>query len=671
MNNPVIEPLVRVKSINIDFPFVQPLDKKIDGTLATSFTTVRGMIDRAIQLGFNTISFDTNVPIDAQTGSLQFLVPNSVNGDKTFPEDIWKSVEYAESKGLKTVLDLCIRNAINDVPIRPNNVGSFFSKDVFFESVRKYETEIAAKAASYGVDGIRVGKYNFGFDQQEYREQWIKVIDSIRSAYKGTLQYTATIENRENALWSLVDEIKVKIDSRFDLQKNFQEKDIAPLYLLPYEMGNGVVSEQSVYSRILYLVNQYKSKKVSLEVSFESGKSAGFEGADIWSYIFEENPLLDNAKDKSILIPYPEDRIDMDLNLQKIAGFFEFFGNYLSDKISGIQYFQYAPWTEAEWIRHPKTQGGFAWQSVARANGVLNWDPEAEAMVGKYLNREWGFKTLHYGSSSADVFTGSELSEKFYSSGGSDFFDGKDGFDVAIYSAKFGDVNIEIGERHAVLSKGYGNIDKLSNIERIEFADIAINRSIQSSSKSIDSSTLKTIEELYVAFFNRIPDADGLEYWLNAASSGSSINSIADNFYSAGVFYSTVTGYSNGMSAEEFVRLIYKNVLGRADGGDAEGIAYWVDRLNQNMDTRGSVVTTILNSAHTFKGSLTYGYVADLLDNKAAVAHELAVKHGLNFNSPEESISRGISIAKAITPTDMSSALTLVGVDLSAITYTY
>ena len=77
----------------------------------------------------------------------------------------------------------------------------------------------------------------------------------------------------------------------------------------------------------------------------------------------------------------------------------------------------------------------------------------------------------------------------------------------------------------------------------------------------------------------------------------------------------------------------------------------------------GSLVTKILQSAHTFKGDATWGWVADLLDNKAAVAQRFAVDLGLNGNTPEASISRGMQIAAAVTPTSIDAAIALIGVN--------
>jgi hypothetical protein len=55
--------------------------------------------------------------------------------------------------------------------------------------------------------------------------------------------------------------------------------------------------------------------------------------------------------------------------------------------------------------------------------------------------------------------------------------------------------------------------------------------------------------------------------------------------------------------------------------------------------------------------------VADLLDNKIAVSRSFAIDWGLNYNTPEGSIEQGMAIAAAVTPTDTSAAIALIGVD--------
>ena len=91
-------------------------------------------------------------------------------------------------------------------------------------------------------------------------------------------------------------------------------------------------------------------------------------------------------------------------------------------------------------------------------------------------------------------------------------------------------------------------------------------------------------------------------------------------------------------------------------------MSFWDGALTSGQASRGTLVTNILDSAHTFKGDKTWGWVADLLDNKITVAKKFSIDMGLNYNTPEESITKGMAIASAITSTDTSAAVTLIGV---------
>jgi hypothetical protein len=241
---------------------------------------------------------------------------------------------------------------------------------------------------------------------------------------------------------------------------------------------------------------------------------------------------------------------------------------------------------------------------------------------------------------------------------------GGEGTDTVKYTVAMTGITLS-RESGSVVVRAAGGTDYLQNVERVEFLDKSINLSIQSLASSIPATDLTRLQQLYVAFFNRAPDADGLAYWIGRLKAGDSLDSIADAFYSAGVQYSSLTGFSSSMSNTSFVNVIYKNVLGRTDGGDADGVAYWSGKLASGEATRGSLVSTMLDSAASFKGHATFGWVADLLQNKATVAQRLAVEWGLNFTSAEESISRGMQIAAAVTPTSINGAIELAGVQSS------
>lgn len=243
---------------------------------------------------------------------------------------------------------------------------------------------------------------------------------------------------------------------------------------------------------------------------------------------------------------------------------------------------------------------------------------------------------------------------------GDDVLDGQAGNDVVQFSGLRSSYKLNVTGSSLQVTGSEGN-DRLLNIERLKFSDMSVNLTVQAAASSIAASDLKSLEELYVAFFNRVPDADGLAYWISRFKDGIAVKQIAESFYNAGIAFSAQTGYSATMSNEAFINLVYKNVLGRSNGADSDGLAYWAKGLSSGAETHGSLVTNILASAHTFKGNAEFGWVADLLDNKTQVANQFAVKAGLNYNSDSTSILMGMDIAAKVTPTSIDNAIKLIG----------
>ncbi|MFZ2220821.1 MAG: Ig-like domain-containing protein [Rhodoferax sp.] len=280
------------------------------------------------------------------------------------------------------------------------------------------------------------------------------------------------------------------------------------------------------------------------------------------------------------------------------------------------------------------------------------------------------------GTDGPDSLTGTDASDQLFGLGGNDvlkggrgndMIDGGTGTDTAVFSGNLSSYTLsKTGSSYTVRDNtgtAYSDgTDTLTNIERLQYADKTINLTIQAQAAAAPQAGVNRLAELYVAFFNRVPDADGLSYWIAQLSAGQSVTQIAEAFYNAGVQYASLTGFSARMTNAAFVNVIYKNVLGRNEGADAGGLAYWSGELASGRASHGSLVTDILNSAHSFKGDATYGWVADLLDNKLTVAKTFAVDWGLNYNTPAESISQGMAIAAAVTPTGIAAAIALIGV---------
>jgi hypothetical protein len=98
------------------------------------------------------------------------------------------------------------------------------------------------------------------------------------------------------------------------------------------------------------------------------------------------------------------------------------------------------------------------------------------------------------------------------------------------------------------------------------------------------------ILRLYVAYFLRIPGYAELRYRIYQYINGQPLESISDAFAASQEFQQRYGSLSN----EEFVMLVYQNVLGRSP--DPEGFAYWVGQLNLGALTRGQLMLELSES---------------------------------------------------------------------------
>ena len=271
-----------------------------------------------------------------------------------------------------------------------------------------------------------------------------------------------------------------------------------------------------------------------------------------------------------------------------------------------------------------------------------------------------------YGNSGNDQLEGGAGKDWFEGGAGDDIMFGGSGIDSTYYySGRTNFTQSKIGQITTFTDNlGSEGTDQLTSVERAYFTDYYVNLTVQSKSavSNIASSNLQQLQELYVAFFNRVPDADGLEFWIGQFNGGQSINQIAESFYNSGIAFSELTGISAGMTNTSFINVIYNNVLGRSNGADPEGLSFWTTALRSGVETKATLVASIITSAHQFKGDAQWGWVADLLDNKVEVANLFSVEYALNNLTSAESISKGMAIAAAVTPTDTTAAIELIGI---------
>lgn len=272
-----------------------------------------------------------------------------------------------------------------------------------------------------------------------------------------------------------------------------------------------------------------------------------------------------------------------------------------------------------------------------------------------------------YGSSGNDYLRGFDGNDLMSGGGGNDYIDGGTGFDLAGYAGQRAAYVIEYDSSNGTIvvidKSGFDGADRLDSIEFIGFADGIYNLNILPLAASIPRSALDSLVDLYVAYFNRVPEASGLAYWIAQYNNGKSLDQIAVEFYHAGVQFSSITGYSSNMPLADFVGILYENVLGRTGQNAPEQweIDYWLNEAAAGRVSREGMVQSFLEGARNFYGHPDVGYVPELLDNKVELGRLHAVTYGIDYNNQQEAIAKTVALAAAVTPDGIDYAVDMIG----------
>lgn len=186
------------------------------------------------------------------------------------------------------------------------------------------------------------------------------------------------------------------------------------------------------------------------------------------------------------------------------------------------------------------------------------------------------------------------------------------------------------------------------------------------------------LSELYMAYFNRAPDAVGLDYWASNAydyiaggmSEPAANKAIANNFAlspESKAIYGTVDQNSSVADLTNFVNKVYDNVLNRAP--DSDGLNYWVNNLKTGASTPGGFITDVVYAVNSQSGTRDKIYMS----NKAAVGEHFGVEVGLTniaqaqnvmaaFDNAynQSGVSAAVNAANALTDS-YASEVSLIG----------
>ena len=109
-----------------------------------------------------------------------------------------------------------------------------------------------------------------------------------------------------------------------------------------------------------------------------------------------------------------------------------------------------------------------------------------------------------------------------------------------------------------------------------------------------------SVARLYTAGLARTPEQGGFAFWIDEYTKGRrNLRSMASFFTQSTEF---TTRYGT-LDEEGFIRLLYRNVLGRE--GEAGGIAFWTQQLNGRTMDRGTVLLRFAESPENIARSGT------------------------------------------------------------------
>ena len=126
--------------------------------------------------------------------------------------------------------------------------------------------------------------------------------------------------------------------------------------------------------------------------------------------------------------------------------------------------------------------------------------------------------------------------------------------------------------------------------QAITTKDNSISTTMSTKESLPSSPTVEGVISLYIATFNRNPNQEEIDYWLD--ESGLSIEEIAKSFFDQP---ETQELYPEGSSNEEFIEAVYQNLFGHS--ADQAGLEYWVSELDAGRVSRDVFILALINGA--------------------------------------------------------------------------
>jgi hypothetical protein len=554
--------------VEIDYRFGgKPSGETYDGFPLMSFEAEKKYVDRAKELGWDGISFVTNTPVNRATGKVQTentTDPNT-DPDRTYPDDLWKLVDYAKSIGLKVHIQLEIVDYLTDVLVSPQTLASNVVISELFESIKDYQTWMAKDAQLHGVDSINIA--SLFFLEEQYKGIWTQNIAALREVFKGQLSVTTHFNGQPLSFYSLLDFVNV-IGLGGDLANYWPNsaEEILRLYTKPELLfGNGSAQPNQIFKLDQFI----KDCPVPVLLSkLTSAVTPGPGIIDPWQpWVSSEIPPH--------LKKYLTEPVDYTYQLREIEAFFNIINDHYADKILGTAVGQYGSWADDKYYFLKPNASQEAFNVSHRIGFQLNpaWNPVVDVAISKYLSPDHPHD-IHFDAISNGQYAGLKgQNNSFVWMTGNDVFTGAERLDKAFAPGKIESAKLIRSNDAVTISASVGNLT-LKAVERIVFSDQAIAYDLS----GFAGMTAKTLGAVF-----------GKESVANKSFAGIGLHFVDDLNFSYPSLMELAINARLGANASsaQVVDLLYTNVVGQAP--DAAARKTFTDLLDNGTFTLGGL----------------------------------------------------------------------------------
>lgn len=214
---------------------------------------------------------------------------------------------------------------------------------------------------------------------------------------------------------------------------------------------------------------------------------------------------------------------------------------------------------------------------------------------------------LTLGSGNSKVLTGGGNDTVLAGLGNSTVVGGS-GNAIVQLSGNANDYKVTVQNGHAVVT--HNTNQKVTDISKIQFVQLDNGDALVFANDAKEAG----VATIYEAALGRAPDARGLDFWLDAARAGVTLESIAQSFLDSSE-YKALPAQDN----QQFLTGLYRNAFARAP--DAEGLAFWTKVLDSGV-SRASVLAGFVSDAGASLDG-TAAHVEPIVVGSVTVVHNI------------------------------------------------